>query len=467
MQTSRSFIFSLLLAIFIQNMTSNKYYKKLQHGVVYLSMQILARYFVLIWLLFCFLFDNMLTLVCVSENSKAEISHLSAPTSTLHPSISTLPSGDLQHPEHSLISSSGHTPVNPSLPDNHFGVLHPQISSSVNIPTLWPYFMGAPTRAPPFFCTLSDAQQQTRSFLDFVGFQPQRRLSPNVPPSRHLQDANIPAQDSLHTFPFAHGESPQISSSQTAKIFHSYPVHSDRSIGMSSLVQQGAFTPGTSYSLLSQAQVTRSAASYSLLPPSDSMHNLPSSSLRVTFSDAHPVLQRRGCYRQHPQPHSMLVSPPSVFLPSHLYSFVEQNLPTSQARFASFKSAHHEQLYPSSSHTAACDPQGASFPPFHPPSTVSGISHPMPRSTPSGPFPEFPTAWSDCRNPNLPFHAVASPEVRNVPAITLVGVNLSATPRIRSHDASFDNRHSTMQPPETKRRRTAGEIFSRTCFVVR
>ena len=467
MQTSRSFIFSLLVVIFIQNMTSNKYYKKLQHGVVYLSMQILARYFVRIWLLFCFLFDSMLTLVCVSENFKAEISHLSAPTSTQHPSISTLPSGDLQHPEHSLISSRAHTPVRTSLPDNRPGVLHPQISSSVNILASWPYFMGAPTRAPPFFCTSSGAYQQTRSFQDFVGFQPQRRSSPNVPPSRHLQDANIPAQDSLHTFPFGHGKSSQIASSQTATNFHSYPVHPDCSIGMSPLVQPAAFIPGTSYSLLPQAQVTRSAASYSLLPPSNSMHNLPSSSLQVTFSDAHHVPQRLGCYRQHPQPPSVLVPPPSVFLSSHPHSFVGQNQPTNQAQFASCEFAHHGQLHPSSIHTAACDPQGASFPPFHPPSTVSGVSHPMPRSTPSGPFPTFPPTWSDCRNPNFPFHVVASPGVHNISAPTQVGVNLSAIPRVRSHDASSDNRHSTMQPPETKRRRTAGEIFSRTCFVVR
>ena len=408
----------------------------------------------------------MLILVCVLENSKAEISHLSAPTSTQHPSISTLPSGDLQRPEHSRISSSAHTLVRTSLPDNHPGVLHPQISSSVNTPASWPYFMGAPTRTPPFFCTLSDAQQQTRSFQDFVAFQPQRQSLPNVPPSRHLQDANIPAQDSLHTLPFAHGESPQISSSQTATNFHSYPVHPDRSIGMSPLVQPGAFTPGTSYSLLPQAQVTRSAASYSLLPPSNSMHNLPSS-LQVTFSDAHHIFQRLGCYRQHPQPPSMLVPPSFVFLPSHPHSFVGQNQPTNQARFASWESAQYGQLHPSSSHIAACDPQGASLPPFHLPSTVSSVSHPMPHSTPSGPFPTFPPTWSDCRNPNFPFHVVASPEVRNIPAPAQVSVKLSATPRVRSHDASSDNRHSTMQPPETKQCRTAGEIFSRTCFVVR
>ena len=87
--------------------------------------------------------------------------------------------------------------------------------------------------------------------------------------------------------------------------------------------------------------------------------------------------------------------------------------------------------------------------------------------SPSGPFPTFPFAWSGCRNPNLPFHVVASPEVRNISPPTQVGANWSSTPHVQSHDASSESRHSTMQPPEAERRKTTGEIFSRTCFVLK
>ena len=64
---------------------------------------------------------------------------------------------------------------------------------------------------------------------------------------------------------------------QTDTKFRSHPVHPDCSIRTSPAVHQGAI-------LQPQTQVTRSAASYSLLPLSDSIHNVPSSSLRVTIS---------------------------------------------------------------------------------------------------------------------------------------------------------------------------------------
>ena len=68
-----------------------------------------------------------------------------------------------------------------------------------------------------------------------------------------------------------------------------------------------------------------------------------------------------------------------------------------------------------------------------------------------------PPTWSGYQNPNMPFHVVTSPEIRNIPGPTQVGANRSLTPHVRSHDASSESRHPTMQPPEAKSQRIAGE----------
>ena len=106
-----------------------------------------------------------------------------------------------------------------------------------------------------------------------------RRMSQPVSIFKHT---NIPTQNFSLNFPFAHGASSQMSFFQTDTNFCSHPVHPDCSVSTSPAVHQGAI-------LQPQTQVTRSAAFYSLLPPSDSIHNLPSSSLRVTISDAHHI----------------------------------------------------------------------------------------------------------------------------------------------------------------------------------
>ena len=445
--------------------------------------------------------DNVLTLVCVSENSGAETSHLMAPTFAQHPFIPSLPSGDIQHSEHLLISSSALTPIRTSLPDNYPRVLHPQIlssradtdfhlypvhldrSTSMSTPvhpcaTLPPQALAAFSAASysflppsdsidnlpfsslrvtssdaPHACyTPPDAHYHTRPSRDFPGLQHQHKLSLNVPPSLRFNGTSIP-ESSLLNSPFGCGAFlPQSPLSQTdtnvcTQNPTSFNVDPARSIHQN-----------TSATLYPQAQVTRFAAYRPWQPPNNYSQTSPSSLLRVT-SDAHHVLQPFGCYTQHPRPPSLLVPPPSFFLSSHPHNFVEQNLPTSQARFARFESAHHGQLYPSSNRTAACDLQGASFTPFHSPSTVSGVSHPMPRSTPSNSFRMFPPARSDCRNPNLPFHDATSRKILNIPAPTLLGANRSSTPCVRSHDTSSESRHPTMQPSEAERRRTAGEIL--------
>ena len=115
-----------------------------------------------------------------------------------------------------------------------------------------------------------------------MGIQRQRQSSPNVPASLHLQHTNIPTQNFSLNFPFAHGASSQMSFFQTDTNFCSHPVHPGYSVRTSPAVHQGAI-------LQPQTQVTRSATSYSLLPLSDSIHNVPSCSLRVTISDAHHV----------------------------------------------------------------------------------------------------------------------------------------------------------------------------------
>ena len=372
-----------------------------------------------------------------------------------HSSIATPPSEDIQHSQISLISCGTCASVRIPTFDNLPAGLHSQtlpsnarlaaqISSTVNLSTRFSYFTGTPTRAP------SNVHHQTSTSQFYVGFQPQRQSSPNVPPSRHLQDTNISGKNSLHIFPFARDTSPQILAFQADTNFRSQPVHSDRSISMSPAVHQGA-------TLQPQAQVAPSAAPYSLLPPSDSIRSLPSSSLRVTSSDANYVHQPLGCHNQQPQLPLVRGPSPSVLRPNHPHSFVEQNLPTSKARFASFESAHHGQFHPSSNRTAACDPQGASFTHSHLPSTVPGASHPMSRSTTSGPFPMFPSPWNGVQNLNIPFHRVAFPENRNNPAPTQAGANWSSTPRVQSRNVSSDSRHSMVQPPEAKRRRTAGD----------
>ena len=429
------------------------------------------------------------------------MSHLMAPTSVQHPFIPTLPSGDIQHSEHPLISNSALTPIRTSLPDNYPRVLHPKISSSqadtnfhsysvhldrstsMSTPvhqgaTLPPQAQAAfsaasysllPPSDPihnlpsssrrvtssdaPHTCyTPPDAHYHTRPSRDYQGLQHQHKLSLNVPPSLRFIGTSIP-ESSLLNSPFGCGAFlPRIPLSQTNTIVCtqnpcSFNVDPARSIHQN-----------TTATLYPQAQVSRFAAYRPWQPPNNYSQTSPSSLLRVT-SDSHHVLQPFGCYMQHPQPPTMLIPPPSVFLSSHPHNFVEQNLSTSQARFAGFESAHHGQLYPSSNRTAAYDLQGASFTPFHPPSTVSGVSHPMPHTTPSGSFRMFPPARSDCRNPNLPFHDVTSREIRNISAPTLLGASRSSTPCVRSHDTSSESRHPTMQPPEAERRRTAGEIL--------
>ena len=451
--------------------------------------------------------DNILTLVCVSENSGAEISHLIASSSAQDPFVPILPFGDIQHSEHPLISSSALTAIRTSLPDNHPGVLHPQISSSrtdtnfysypvhlnrstsMSIPvhldaTLPPQAQAASSAAsysllPPsdsihnlpsslrvtssdahHACyTPPDAHYHIRPSRDFLGLQHQHILLPIVPRSLCFNDASIP-ESSLLNSPFACGAFlPRVPLSQTdtnvcSQNPSSFDVDPARSIHQNMTA-----------TLYPQAQVTHFAAYRPWQPPNNYSQVSPSFPLRATFSNAHHVLQPFGCYTQYPRPPSMLVPPPSVFLPSHPHNFVEQNLPTSQARFAGFESAHHEQLYPSNNHTVVCDSQGASFTLFHPPSTVSGVSDPMPRSAQSGSFPKFPPARSDCRNPNLPFHDVASREICYIPAPTQTDANRSSTLRVQSHDTSSGSRHPTMQPTEAKRRRTTGEIFGRTSFV--
>ena len=43
---------------------------------------------------------------------------------------------------------------------------------------------------------------------------------------------------------------------------------------------------------------------------------------------------------------------------------------------------------------------------------------------------------------------------------TLLGTNRSSSPRVQSHDASFEIRHPAMPPPEAKRRKSAGKSIS-------
>ena len=75
------------------------------------------------------------------------------------------------------------------------------------------FFTGIPTRAPPSFRTPPDVHYYTRPSQDFMGIQRQHPLLPNVSASQHLQNTNIPTENSAHIFPFAHGSSPQNSSS--------------------------------------------------------------------------------------------------------------------------------------------------------------------------------------------------------------------------------------------------------------
>ena len=140
-----------------------------------------------------------------------------------------------------------------------------------------------------------------------------------------------------------------MSSFQTDTNFSSHPVHSVRSISTSPAVYQGP-------ALQPQPQVARSAASYSLQPPSDSIHNVPSSSLRVTISDAHHIR----------------------------YTPPDAHCQVSSSRY--FLDIHPQQISP-----------------------------------------------------------------------TLLGTNRSSSPCVQFHDASSESRHPTMQPPEAKRRKSAGK----------
>ena len=409
--------------------------------------------------LLSFLVDNFLTEICVLGNSRAKISHMSAPPFMQHPSIQITPSEDIQHTQISLISRGRYTRAQTPLFDNlprgvHSQVLLstnvtvvPQISSSVN-DSWWSYFMGV----RPFFSTLPCVHHQTRPSQDFVAFQSQRQSLPTVSLSRNFQDKNIPAQNSSRVVPFAHRTSPQISSSHAGTNFHSHLLHSDRSISISQAVHQAA-------TLQPQAQVGYSAAFDSLLPPSDFMHNLPTSSLRVTSSDAHHVRQSLGCHRQNPHPLLVRVPSPSALYPNHPHSFVEQNLPTFQARCASFESAYHGQLHLSNNRTVACDPQVASSTQPRLPSTVPSTLHPMQCSTTSGTFPMFSLTWNDVQNPNMPFHRVVSSDNRNIPAPTQTGANWSSTLRVQSRNVSFDSRHPMMQAPEAKLRGTTSKNY--------
>ena len=204
----------------------------------------------------------------------------------------------------------------------------------------------------------------------------------------------------------------------------------------------------TTATLYPQAQVTRFAAYHPWQPSNNYSQTSPSSLLRVTHY---------GCYTQHPQSPLVQVPFSPVLYPSHPHSSVEQNLPTSQARFARFESAHHGQLHPSSIRTAACDPQGASFTHSHLPSTFAGALHPMPCSTTSGPFPMFPLPWNGVRNLNMPFHRVAFPENRNISTPTQADANWSSTFQVDSRNVRYVSPHPAIQPLEDKLRGTTGE----------
>ena len=184
---------------------------------------------------------------------------------------------------HARCPSSHNMPKKaPQILASTYASIDAQISFSVNLPTQCSYFTVTHTRASPSFRASRDVHHGTRLSQDFMDIQHQRQSSPNVPASQHLQHTNIPTQNFSLNFPFAHGASSQMSFFQTDTNFCSQPVHPDCLIRTSSAVHQGA-------TLQPQTQVTRSAASYSLLPLSDSIHNVPSSSLRVTISDAHHI----------------------------------------------------------------------------------------------------------------------------------------------------------------------------------
>ena len=234
----------------------------------------------------------------------------------------------------------------PQILASTYATIDVQISSSVNLPTQRSYFTVTHTRASPSFRATPDVHHGTRPSQDFMGIQRQRRSLPNVLASQHLQHT----QNSSLNFPFAHGASSQMSSFQTDTNFCSHPVHPDCSIRTSPAVYQGA-------TLQPQTQVTRSAASYSLLRLSDSIHNVPSFSLRVTISDTHHV-------RYTPPDAHCQVSSSRYFLD--------------------------------------IQPQQISSP-------------------------------------------------------TQVDANRSSSPCVRSHDASSESRHPTMQPSEVKRRKSAGK----------
>ena len=125
--------------------------------------------------------------------------------------------------------------------------------------------MGTSIQAPSHIHSLHDNHHHARPYQNFVGFLGQHRSSPNVLPSRHLH-AQIFLLKTLHIFSHLH-------------MVHS--VHFGCSISKILSVHQGATL---------QAEAALSAASYSLKPPSCSIHHVPSSSLRVTCSDAHHTI---------------------------------------------------------------------------------------------------------------------------------------------------------------------------------
>ena len=123
-----------------------------------------------------------------------------------------------------------------------------------------------PSQWPPLVALLED-HHHTRPYQNYVGFQGRHRSSPNFLTSRHLH-AQIFLLKTLHIFSHLHMV---------------LSIHPGCSISTSPAVHLGAtFQP--------QAQVALSSASYSLQIPSCSIHDVPSSSLRVTYSDAHHII---------------------------------------------------------------------------------------------------------------------------------------------------------------------------------
>ena len=120
------------------------------------------------------------TSVCCA-NSGYEMSHLGAPTTSIHfLFIPTASYGDIQHPQipfidcgtsiHARSPSSHNMPKGaPQILASTYATIDVQISSSVNLPTQRSYFTVTHTRASPSFRAPPDVHHGTPPTHNFIG----------------------------------------------------------------------------------------------------------------------------------------------------------------------------------------------------------------------------------------------------------------------------------------------------------